>query len=180
MFGVVLLTLFSAWCFATAIDLHREARRTRAKELAGDRRALASIMKSERSQCQDVQLDTSPASPTVHAKDEVNDDNEESTADLQADTEEDAQGAPMVHIYRRELGGGETLVAAVTWDGARIQWLPEDLSPELRLTLQRIVLERSGLWPGHGRVYIVGVLGALADTTTGLKWRAERPFRKSA
>ncbi len=180
MFGVAALVLFSAWCFSTALELHLEARRTRARAASGAPGTLSAMERDEPTKRGESPHSTSAVSPEAQIETDALEDDEQATADLQADTDDDAHGPPMVHIFQRELGGGETLVAAVFWDGERVRWLPEDLSPQLRLELQQIVLDRSGLWPGHGRVYIVGVLGALADTVDGLKWRAERPFRRPA
>ncbi len=85
-----------------------------------------------------------------------------------------------MEIHRRELGGGETLACLVRWDGFRARWDPVNLSSDQVEELQRLVLERSGLWPGHGRIYVEAVARALDDPWGRTRWRGERVVRGAA
>ncbi len=196
MSGALMLIVIAAWCFGTAIRLHLRSGRGRhpaahlpASEAPDDPQNAAPADTP-------VQLPAATPEPApervrapMHGKRRVPPsramraatlDRVEHTVDLPRELTEEIPPELCVNIWRREIGGGETLVAEVTWDGRRVRWSTHDLSPNTLAELQRLVIERTGLWPGHGRAYVEGVAHTLADPGHGSRWRAEHGLRRTA
>jgi hypothetical protein len=182
MIALILMVTFAAWCFAQAFDLHLRGQAKRARWL-DPRDTLAPVA--------DPEPKPSFAMPEVRSPRPVNpareplhesllpDLDEDITADQDARTDFLSQEL-VVEIHRRELGGGEALACVVRWDGFRARWESVDLPADQVEDLQRTVLERSGLWPGHGRIYVEAVARALDDPWGRTRWRVERVTARGA
>ena len=182
MFVFLMMITFSAWCFAQAINLRLDGRAGR------DRRSdpvhpspSAQRPEPEQSFAMPEVASPRPVNPARRAhRERSNPEPDEAvTADLCTQNEESPREL-VVEIHRRELGGGETLACLVRWDGFRARWDPVDLPSDTVAELQRLVLQRTGLWPGHGRIYVEAVARALDDPWGRSRWRIERVSRGAA
>jgi hypothetical protein len=166
MIPVLILFSVSVWCFAVALRLHREnlVRPRPEPDLRPGRQQAPSL----------------PSAGTAPAAHDPRPDAREEDERQEDDTEEVVlvagavapQPPETVAILRREIGGGETLVAVARWDGTRVRLEAVDLSPERLVEIQRLVLQDTGLWPGHGRPYLEALVAALDDAEGSSRWGA--------
>lgn len=185
MFGSLLLAVFAAWCFGTAIRVHLRASGSSRPKGAGT----ASHKPDPEGATAPAQLEPQRVThpPQAIARGQLSraipthaDDSEEPTTDLPREPTEEIQPELCVNIWRGEIGGGETLAAVVSWDGRRARWSSHGLSQEALVELQRLVIARTGLWPGHGRAYVEGVHLTLTASRQGSRYRAEHRLRRTA
>jgi hypothetical protein len=175
MIATLILVSAATWCFAQAIHLHLvgKAGAYRLDDCKGqDREAGRDSGSTEPTFV--IPKVISPVPSSSGHEPSMEDLEEASTSDLPREPTEELPLELVVEIHRRELGGGETLAAVVRWDGFRARWCPVTLEPEQVTELQRLVLQRTGVWPGHGRLYVEAVAAALADPEGCSRWRAQR------
>lgn len=172
MLAALIFVAFSVCCFATALRAHFRSRGPRFTDDCAPAEAAVPPCRPALDPVPLAEVEWTADIPREPAEEVPLDGSEETTASFPPDLH--------LNIFRRGIGGGETLVAVVGWDGQRVRWSPRGLPPEALAGLQGLVLERTGLWPGHGRAYVMGVLAALGGADGESCWRAETLLRKTA